>query len=84
MKCCCHIHKEMNSAASSIWAASVVAFVFIFYVVDKSFTLNNVIYWWATAVTLRLMAVETVRTVMLKDYYAVRIIRWVRNDKRHH
>jgi len=65
MKCCCHIHREMNSAAMSIWAATVVAFVVIFFIVDKDMTLVNLLYWWATAVTLRLMAVESVRTVML-------------------
>jgi hypothetical protein len=60
----------MNDAATSIWAAAAVAFTWMFLVLDYSFTLNNVMYWWAPVVTLRLVTVETVRYVMLRKHGA--------------
>jgi len=66
MKCRCYIHKEMHDAAMSIWMAAVVAFAWLFLVMDLDFVLNNVLYWWVSAVTLRPVAVETVRFVLLK------------------
>ena len=71
MKCCCHIHREMNSAASAIWAAGAASLALLFFTGSLDFTIDNILYWWVSVVTLRLVAVETVRYVMLRKNKAI-------------
>jgi hypothetical protein len=66
MKCYCNIHREMNEAISSIWFGGAVGFVWIFFVQDLSFTFEHLLWWWGLLVTLRLLAVEPVRFILIR------------------
>ena len=66
MKCHCLVHREMNSAASSIWAGAAVSFVIVFFWMKMEPSFTNLVYLWALTLTLRLVTVESVRWVMTR------------------
>jgi hypothetical protein len=67
MKCYCHIHREMDEAVSAIWGGTVIAFIWSFLISDVlSLTFEHLVWWWATAVTLRLLAIEPIRFILIR------------------
>lgn len=69
MKCYCHIHREMDEAISAIWGGAVFGFVLSFlYPGSLTFTFEHFVWWWTIVVTLRLLAVEPVRFIVLRRY----------------
>jgi hypothetical protein len=65
-KCYCHIHREMSEGISAIWGGGVIAFIWTFFIQDLPFTFEHLTWWWATIVTLRLLAIEPVRFFVIR------------------